>query len=192
MNASPPPRATGRLAETEFIEKARGIRLLVLDVDGVLTDGGIVVGDEGRESKRFHVRDGFAIRCWQRAGGRVAVISGRSSVAVAHRCAELDIEPAIQGAPDKAPVFRQVLDAVGVKPAQTCVLGDDLPDLPMMRAAGIGGAVADAAEELLEQADWISTRPGGCGAVRELIVDLLVAQGHWTAILEHYRLPATS
>jgi 3-deoxy-D-manno-octulosonate 8-phosphate phosphatase (KDO 8-P phosphatase) len=178
------------LSDSEFIERAKSIELLVLDVDGVLTDGGILIDDQGRELKRFYVRDGFAIRTWQRSGRRAAVISGRTSDAVAHRCNELGIEWVHQGLIDKGPAFVRLIASLDLRPRQVCVLGDDLPDLPIMLASGIGAAVADAVGVVRERADWVSQFPGGQGAIRDLIEQLLSAQGLWTAVIEHYARPA--
>jgi YrbI family 3-deoxy-D-manno-octulosonate 8-phosphate phosphatase len=156
-----------------------------------LTDGSIFVDGKGRESKQFFVRDGFAIKCWQRAGGRLAVISGRSAAAVAHRCKELGIDDVVQGAIDKLPAFTALLAKQQMEAAEACAIGDDLPDLPLLTASGIGVAVADAAPEVIERADWVTRAAGGRGAVRELIQELLTAQGSWDATVAHYCRPTS-
>lgn len=160
-----------------------------MDVDGVLTDGSVWMDDHGRDLKRFHIADGFALKSWQRAGHRAAVLSGRYSQAVAVRCRELGIERVIQGRPDKIPPFRSLLGELAVDAGQVCYIGDDLPDLPLVIASGLGATVADAAAEVRARADWVSSVPGGQGAVRELIVALLAAQGRWVEVVEHYSRP---
>lgn len=162
------------------------IRLLVLDCDGVLTDGSIVYDPLGREIKRFFVRDGFAIRCWQRAGKQVAVITGRFSQTLSVRCRELDIAPVIQNAPNKEPAYARLLRMTGCRPEETCVVGDDLPDLPLILAAGLGVAVGDADPLVMDRADLVTTARGGRGAVKEVIEILLDGQGLWQEVVSHY------
>ena len=174
------------LPAEEFRRRAAAIKLLVLDVDGTLTDGGIVVDDCGRETKTFSVRDGFGIRCWLNAGHRAAVLSGRFSQVVAYRCRELGIAPVIQNEPHKGPAFLKLLQEAEVTADEVCMIGDDLPDLPLLLASGIGAAVADAEPEVRAQADWISSAAGGKGAVRQLIEELLVAQGRWLDVVARY------
>lgn len=180
------------LTPEEFIVRARAVRLLILDVDGVLSNGQIVVDERGRETKNFHVRDGFGIRCWRHAGLPVAVLTGRYSVVVAYRCRELGIHPVIQNAPNKIPAYQQLLANMGLTPAQVCYMGDDLPDLPLLLASGLGATVSDAAPEVRQQADWVSSYPGGHGATRELIEKLLDAQGRWAEVVEHYSRALTA
>src|SRR5262249_42424918 len=126
----------------ELAERCRAIELLVLDVDGVLTDGRIIYADNGVELKHFHVRDGSGLALWHQAGKRVAIISGRCSSIVNVRAAELKVAPVIQGAAQKLPAFRQVLEQTGCRPEQTCFIGDDVPDLPVLRYCGLAVAVA--------------------------------------------------
>lgn len=158
---------------------AAGVELLCLDVDGVMTDGGIRLDDNAVETKRFHVRDGTGIRIWTRLGYHVALITGRSGNAVRHRAAELGIEHLIQTSSDKAASLAAVLDEFKLDAAQAAVLGDDLPDLPMMRRAGYAMAVADAVPEVRQAAAFVTTRAGGDGAVREAVEHLLNARGRW-------------
>jgi 3-deoxy-D-manno-octulosonate 8-phosphate phosphatase (KDO 8-P phosphatase) len=162
------------------------IELLCLDVDGVLTDGGIVLDDNGVETKRFHVRDGAGIWLWSKLGYQVALITGRSGQAVAHRARELNVSNVIQASRDKAADMRALLDQLGLEAAQAAVLADDLPDLPMMHLAGYPMAVADAVDEVRDAAAYITTRPGGHGAVREAIEHLVKAKGRWTDVLERF------
>lgn len=160
-------------------ELCRPIELLVLDVDGVLTDGAIIIDDDGRETKAFFVRDGLAIKCWQRAGKKVAVVSARRSKVVERRSEELKIEYVRQGALDKLAVVDEILAAERLQRRQACFVGDDVVDLPSIRAVGLGVAVADAAADVAPAADYITQAAGGRGAVREVIELLLEAQGRW-------------
>ncbi len=158
---------------------AQSIRLLVLDVDGVLTDGGIALSDLGHETKRFHVRDGAGIRMWMHLGLEVALITGRSGMVVHHRARELGIQHVITGSKAKEASFNTLLAQLGLAPSATAMLGDDLPDLPVLRACGFSMAVADASAEVLAVAQFVTHQRGGHGAVREAIEHLLRAQGRW-------------
>ncbi len=159
--------------------KAPRTRLLVLDVDGVLTDGVLVYGASGEEIKRFHVRDGLAMQQARRAGVEVAIVSGRASAAVTRRMSELGVVEVHQGVGDKEALLRGLLARLGVSAAETAVMGDDLPDLPLMRMAGIAMAPVDAAPEVRQAADWVSRLAGGHGAVREAIEWLLRSRKAW-------------
>lgn len=167
-----------------------GIGLLVLDVDGVLTDGRIVWTDGGEELKFFHVRDGAGMKYWRRAGGKLAMITGRGGPAVLRRAKELDVDAVRTGALDKLPAYREVLAELGFTPAQTAVMGDDLPDLPLLERCGFGVAVADAVEEVRQAAGYVTKARGGEGAVREVIELILKNAGRWEGILARYRKPA--
>jgi 3-deoxy-D-manno-octulosonate 8-phosphate phosphatase (KDO 8-P phosphatase) len=169
-------------------DRARKIELLLLDVDGVLTDGTLHYSDDGVETKRFHVRDGSGLKLWQFAGKRIAVISGRRSRAVANRCAELGIEIVKQGAgADKRPAFAEVLAETGLAPERICAVGDDWPDLPLFERCGLAIAPADASRDAIARADYITTVPGGHGAVRDAIEWLLGLTGQWEAATAMYR-----
>jgi len=174
------------LLQQELAARVAAIELLILDVDGVLTDGSVVYAADLWEIKAFHVRDGSAIKWWRQAGKRVGVISGRSSPAVARRTAELGIDHLIQGADAKLPALRAVLAGTGCRPEQTCAVGDDLPDLPLLRNVGLAGAVADAAEEVKQAAHFVTRAPGGRGAVREVVELLLKGQRLWQGVVERY------
>jgi 3-deoxy-D-manno-octulosonate 8-phosphate phosphatase (KDO 8-P phosphatase) len=150
------------------------IRLLVLDVDGVLTDGRLYYGPRGEALKVFHVRDGYGLVQLRRAGIAVAVISGRRSAMVAVRCRELGIEHVYQGIADKLPVFTRLRTRLKLTAAACACIGDDLPDLPLISAAGLGFAVADAHPRVRRAAAHVTRLPGGSGAVRE-VCDLLLA-----------------
>lgn len=162
------------------------IQFLVFDVDGVLTDGSIVLNDLGHETKHFHVRDGFAIKAAADAGLKVGVITGRSSKVVALRMAELGIDFFVQGVKEKAEALELLCARVGLHPSAAAYMGDDLIDLPAMRRCGYAMAVADAAPEVRKIARFVSTLTGGRGAVREAVEHVLKAQGKWGAIVEKY------
>jgi 3-deoxy-D-manno-octulosonate 8-phosphate phosphatase (KDO 8-P phosphatase) len=167
--------------------RAARLKLLVFDVDGVLTDGVIVMHADGTESKHFHIRDGAAMVWAQRMGIPVALLSARTSGATAQRAAQLGIRTVVQGAGSKLEAYEQILRERGLTDEQVSFMGDDLLDLPVMRRAGLSAAPADAAPEVLEQALWVSTRPGGRGAVREFIEMVLRIQGRWDDVLREYR-----
>jgi len=159
--------------------KASRIRLLVLDVDGVLTDGVLVYGPAGEEIKRFHVRDGLAMQAARAAGIEVAIMSGRASAAVTRRMSELGIVEVHQGIVDKAAELRAMLARLGVRADEAAMMGDDLPDLPVMKSAGLGLAPSDAAPEIKRAAAWVSRARGGHGAVREAVEMLLRSRRAW-------------
>jgi 3-deoxy-D-manno-octulosonate 8-phosphate phosphatase (KDO 8-P phosphatase) len=156
------------------LERARRIRLLVLDVDGVLTDGRLYLSPAGEELKVFHVRDGSGLVAVQRAGIAVAIVSGRDSAAVSRRAAELGIRHVRQGVTDKGAELDRLLAELGVEADETACVGDDTPDLPMLRRAGLAIGVADTHPALLEAAHWVTRAAGGRGAVRE-VCDLLLS-----------------
>jgi 3-deoxy-D-manno-octulosonate 8-phosphate phosphatase (KDO 8-P phosphatase) len=156
------------------LERARRIRLLVLDVDGVLTDGRLYLAAAGEELKVFHVRDGSGLVAIQRAGVTVAIISGRDSAAVTRRAGELGIRHVRQGVGDKGAELDRLLAELGVPAEETACVGDDTPDAPMLRRAGLAIGVADAHPALLAAAHWVTKSSGGHGAVRE-VCDLLLS-----------------
>jgi 3-deoxy-D-manno-octulosonate 8-phosphate phosphatase (KDO 8-P phosphatase) len=168
-------------------DRCLGVELLVLDVDGVLTRGGIVHGTGGLEVKEFHVRDGSGLKVWHGCGKRTAVLTGRRSPVVDVRAAELGIGTVVQGAADKLAAFREILAASGVAPAAACYVGDDLPDLPPMRRCGLAVAVADACAEVRADAHYVTRAGGGRGAVREAVELILRCQGAWQAAVDHLR-----
>jgi 3-deoxy-D-manno-octulosonate 8-phosphate phosphatase (KDO 8-P phosphatase) len=170
----------------DIFQRAQQIRLLVLDVDGVLTDGSIMYTDTGQEIKCFHVRDGHGIRMVQQAGIDVALITGRQSAAVAHRAENLRLVHVYQGVRDKLAVLQSLQTTLGVSALETAVVGDDLVDLAMMQQAGLAVAVADAPPEVKQRAHWVTSVVGGRGAVRELCELVLKAKGVWEDLLRHY------
>ncbi len=167
-------------------QRAQKIRLLILDVDGVLTDGRIIYTDSGEELKFFHVRDGHGIRLLQQVGIEVALITGRHSQVVAHRAKNLEITKVYQGVRNKLAVLLALQRELALTAEEIAVVGDDLVDLGMMRRVGLAVAVADAPPEVQEHAHWVTTKPGGRGAVRELAEFILKAQGQWASLLEKY------
>lgn len=160
------------------------LRLLCLDVDGVLTDGGILIDDRGHETKRFHVHDGAGLRMWRSLGLEVAVITGRRGMALRHRLEELGIRIVVGGAGNKVEVFERIAGELGVDASQAAMVGDDLPDLALLRACGYPVAVPDAVAEVKAVARYVTTRPGGNGAVRDAIDHLLRAMGRYDEAVE--------
>jgi 3-deoxy-D-manno-octulosonate 8-phosphate phosphatase (KDO 8-P phosphatase) len=158
---------------------AARIRLLVLDVDGVLTDGGLYYGPSGEDIKRFHAQDGLALVEARRAGLALAVVSGRTSASVTRRLAELGITEVHQGVEDKSAVLAALMTRLGLDPAEVAAMGDDLGDLPLMRRAGLALAPLNAVREVRDAAHWVSRRAGGEGAVREAVELLLRARKAW-------------
>ena len=175
-----------RLPSHELDARAARLKLLLFDVDGVLTDGTVTLGEDGAESKRFSIRDGAALIWARRDGLKVGWISGRVSGATARRAAELGITTAVQGAADKRAALAEILEAHGVTAAETAFMGDDLIDLPVLAQVGLSASPADAADEVRTRAHWVSTRPGGRGAVREFIEMVLKARGRWTGLVQGY------
>jgi 3-deoxy-D-manno-octulosonate 8-phosphate phosphatase (KDO 8-P phosphatase) len=173
-------------AVADLERRLAAVQLLLLDCDGVLTDGGVTWGDDGVEHKTFHIHDGLGIRAWQRAGGRTGIVTGRSSRIVERRAAELGIEFVRQGVDDKLAVAAEIVGQCGLSWEQTAFVGDDLPDLPVVSRCGLGVAVADACPELLAVAALVTRRTGGRGAVREVVERLLRCRGGWDAIVAGY------
>ncbi|HEX4607972.1 MAG TPA: HAD hydrolase family protein [Urbifossiella sp.] len=171
----------------DLAARAGRVRLLLLDVDGVLTDGRIVYADDGTELKRFHVRDGSGLKFWRDTGKRAAVLSGRSSPAVDRRATELGLAPVVQGQGDKLPAFERVLADLGLAADEVCAVGDDLPDLPVLARAGLAVAVADACPEVRAAAHYVTTAPGGAGAVREAVEWLLKLTNEWGRVVGRYQ-----
>jgi 3-deoxy-D-manno-octulosonate 8-phosphate phosphatase (KDO 8-P phosphatase) len=168
-------------------QRAAAVRLLVLDVDGVLTDGRLYFGPDGEAIKVFDVRDGHGIKLLREAGIEVAILSARSSKIVERRALELGIENVVQGAADKAAAFTALAQALRVTPAQCAYIGDDWPDLPVLAQVGLAATVADAAAEVRQAAHWTSAAAGGRGAVRELAEFILRAQGRFESLLQRHQ-----
>jgi len=158
------------------------IKLLILDVDGVMTDGRISIDDQGVETKAFNVKDGYGIRLLLAAGIDVAIITGRRSKSVEHRASDLGIKRIYQGVTDKKAVCIRLLEEKRLTSGQACFIGDDLPDIPLLKFVGLPVAVADAVKEVRETAQYITEKNGGNGAVREVCELILKAQGAWPFI----------
>jgi 3-deoxy-D-manno-octulosonate 8-phosphate phosphatase (KDO 8-P phosphatase) len=167
-------------------EKAARVTLLLLDVDGVLTDGRIIYDADGREIKAFHVRDGHGIKMLQGAGVEVGIITGRRSAVVEVRAGELGIRLLRQGARDKASAWTDILGEKGLAPEQTAYVGDDIVDVLLMRRVGFAAAVSDADAHVVAAADYVASCRGGRGAVREIVEFLLHARGAWEAAAAKY------
>ncbi len=162
------------------------IKLLVLDVDGVLTDGTIVINGDGSESKFFNSLDGHGIRMWRRAGLKIALLSGRISEPTRHRAKQLEIEYVFENCHNKLPALEEFLKQLALPPESVAYVGDDLMDLPVMRYVGFSVAVANAVDDVKKQADFVTIRRGGSGAVREAIEYILKNSGRWQELVERY------
>jgi len=162
------------------------IQLLVLDVDGVLTDGTLIINGDGSESKSFSTLDGHGIRMWQRAGLKVAFLSGRPSEPTKYRAEQLEIDYCLQDCPDKLSVLEGLLKQLGLSARDVAYIGDDLLDLPPIRYVGFGVAVANAVDEVKQYADYVTTHRGGSGAVREVIEYILKNTGRWQELMKRY------
>lgn len=172
--------------EKKLFEIAKGIKLLIIDVDGVLTDGGITLDNEGNEFKTFHVRDGHGIKMLIRAGIIVAIITGRHSKVVERRARELGITEVYQKCYDKNVAFRHLIEKYSVDPKEVAYIGDDIVDISLLKGSGFSVAVADAADEAKAAAMMVTKNNGGRGAVREVCDFLLKAKGLWEGILDEY------
>jgi YrbI family 3-deoxy-D-manno-octulosonate 8-phosphate phosphatase len=163
------------------------IDLLILDVDGVLTDGRIIYDSRGADIKAFHSQDGQGLKYWLRAGHEAAILSGRASRTIRLRAKDLGIRVVYEGAKDKLPVFEKILKRLGRTPDRACYVGDDLVDVPAMARAGFAVAPPGAADETKRVAHYITRREGGAGAVRETIELILKYQGRWDAVVQRYK-----
>ncbi len=162
------------------------IKLLLLDVDGIMTDGRVIYDNNGVETKAFDVKDGHGLKMLQRAGIRVGIITGRQSEVVKHRAAELGIEILYQGAKVKLGPYEEILQDLKLTDAEVAYMGDDLVDLPILRRVGFSVTVSDAVDEVKPWVDYVTIRPGGRGAVREICDLLLKRMGAWEAQTERY------
>jgi len=181
MNPTTSPQKTG----FDFpFQQAAAIRLLILDVDGVMTDGSIIMDQHGHELKAFNVRDGHGIKMLQRAGIRIGIITGRNSAVVSARAADLGIEFVLQGCLNKAEALLQMEQQTGIAPQHCAMMGDDVLDLPPMYPCGLSLAPHDAHHAVLAYADWVSDCDGGRGAIRQAAEGLILAVGEWDAIVK--------
>lgn len=167
-------------------DRCKKIELILSDVDGVLTDGGVLFDNQGIEIKEFCIRDGLGIKIWQKAGFKIGVLTARTSHIVKVRAAEMNVEIVRQGFEDKLPVAKEVMADLGLSAEQVCFIGDDLTDLPVMRHVGLGVAVDDAAPEVRKAADYVTKVPGGRGAVREVVEVLLKSKNRWEGLIRDY------
>jgi len=175
------------MKRADIIRKARLIKAIVADVDGVLTDGGIVYGPKKSELKRFHVHDGLGVLLARRSGLKVLLVSARASQALLRRSREMGVNRLWQGVSDKGRIFDILRREFKLRPHEICYVGDDLPDIPLLAKAGLAVAVPRAAEEVRRMASRITKRHGGEGALREVIEFVLKAQGRWKAAVNAYR-----
>ena len=167
---------------------ARGVRLLLFDVDGVLTDGRILLHADGSESKQYHIRDGTGLVLARRSGLLTGLLSARTSASTTERARQLQIPIVRQGASDKLTVYQEILAEHGLADGEVAFMGDDVQDLPVLTRVGLSCAPADAVPEVRARSRWISSRGGGAGAVRELIELVLRAQGTWDELVSAYLL----
>jgi 3-deoxy-D-manno-octulosonate 8-phosphate phosphatase (KDO 8-P phosphatase) len=172
--------------DERLLEKIRKVKLLILDVDGVLTDGRIIMDDAGLESKAFDVKDGHRLKMLMRSGIDVALLTGRRSRVVEHRAADLGIAEVHQGALNKAEVFSEMLTRRNIHPEETAYVGDDIVDIPVLKRVGFSVAVADAVPEVRNLADYVTHCGGGQGAVREVCELILKAQNRWADVAARY------
>ena len=170
----------------DILEKAALIKLVIFDVDGVLTDGGLIMDKDGHEYKKFHSRDGHGMKMLQRSGVDIAIITGRSSPVVGHRMAGLGVRHVFQGQEDKRLAYGELLKQLGLQPQQTAYVGDDVVDLPVMRQAGLAVAVQDAHPLVRRHAHWQTPSPGGRGAARDVCELIMEAHGVLEAQLAVY------
>ncbi len=175
-------------AKDAFAARAAGLEWLLFDVDGVLTDGGLYFTRWGEQVKRFHVQDGLGLRLAQRAGLKLGLLSGRRSKPLEVRAAELDFDAVILGSKDKLAAFEAFLEKYQTTPRRVAFIGDDLPDLPVLGRCALAFAPADAAEEVRATAHAVLERPGGGGAVREMIEMILKARGDWDKLIAKFSL----
>ncbi len=178
-----PPGALCRLTPAELARRAQRLAWLLLDVDGVLTDGRLTFGPDGGVSKSFHTKDGFGIGLARRAGLKVGTLSLRDDPALDHRAAELTLDAVVHGRRDKGDTFEQFLRRRRLRPEQVAYAGDDWPDLPVLARCGLSLAPADAAAEVAAQVDVVVAAAGGQGAVREMVELILKARGDWDGLV---------
>jgi len=170
----------------DVLAKAAQIRLVIFDVDGVLTDGSLFIGDDGEEYKAFHSRDGHGMKMLHATGVEIGIITGRTSNVVRHRMTSLGIQHVYQGQQEKLPAFMELIGKLGLEPQQVAYVGDDVVDLPILTRAGLAVAVADAHALVKRHAHWTTPNGGGRGAARDICELIMEAQGTLDASLQHY------
>jgi 3-deoxy-D-manno-octulosonate 8-phosphate phosphatase (KDO 8-P phosphatase) len=174
------------MMKKDIKEKLKRIKLLILDVDGVMTDGRIIMDDEGHEIKNFNVRDGHGLKILQRYGIKVAILTGRQSKVVEHRAKDLEIKDVYQKVFNKKEVFEKILKKHKLSPNEAAFIGDDIVDIPVLRRVGFSIAVADAADVVKKSVDYVAKNRGGRGAIREVCEMILQAQDKWKEIASKY------
>lgn len=174
------------MIDEDILTRARAVKVLVFDVDGVLTDGSLFYGDDGQEYKAFNSRDGHGIKMMRDSGVEAAILTGRTSKVVLHRARNLGISRIIQGAHDKLVAYQAMLAETGLKPEQIAYMGDDLVDLPVMRRCGLACTVPDAPEAVKARSHYVARAGAGRGAAREVCELIMQAQGSWQAQLARY------
>ena len=175
--------------DEELAEKIKGVRWLVLDVDGVLTDGCVIMDDDGRETKHFNVRDGHALKMMIRFGYNIMFLTGRRSRVLEHRAKDLGVTEIHQKILNKLEYFSEFMGKRGISFSEVAYMGDDIVDIPLMKRAAFSATVADAAEEVPPLVDYVSPYRGGAGAVRDVCKMILKTQGKWKEVAERYHFP---
>jgi 3-deoxy-D-manno-octulosonate 8-phosphate phosphatase (KDO 8-P phosphatase) len=171
----------------QLVRKIEKVRIILMDVDGVMTDGGLFYGNQGEEIIKFNIQDGFGIRMARLAGLKTGLITGRHSEAVSRRARELKIDMVIQGVYHKLPAYLEILKSTGYTDNDVCYIGDDLLDLDIMERAGLAVAPSDGRNEIRQIADFITEEPGGRGAVRKVIETVIKGQGKWDEVIKQIR-----
>jgi 3-deoxy-D-manno-octulosonate 8-phosphate phosphatase (KDO 8-P phosphatase) len=170
----------------EILKRAKNIKLVVFDVDGVLTDGSLFYGDDGQEYKAFNSRDGHGMKMLQESGVQIGIITGRTSEVVLHRMKNLQVQHIYQGRLEKLPAFEELISMLGVKPDQVAYVGDDVVDLPIMIRVGLAITVPNAHDLAKQHAHWITPKPAGAGAARDICEMIMKAQGTYDAAIAKY------
>lgn len=174
------------LSEQDILEKAKAVKLVIFDVDGVLTDGSLFFGDDGQEYKAFNSLDGHGMKMLQQSGVRIAIITGRTSEVVRHRMNNLKIDLVYQGQLDKLPAYRQILADLKLQPHEVAYVGDDVVDLPVMLRVGLAIGVDNAHQLTKQHAHWVTPRGGGKGAARDVCEMIMRAQGQFEQRMQEY------
>jgi 3-deoxy-D-manno-octulosonate 8-phosphate phosphatase (KDO 8-P phosphatase) len=172
----------------DVLNNVRSLKLLILDVDGVLTDGNVIMDDAGREMKHFNVRDGHGLKMLMRSGVEVVFLTGRQSAVVEHRARDLGVLEVHQGAKNKLEWYPEIVEKRGLTGSQVGYVGDDIVDVPFMKRVGFAVAVADAADNVRHMAHYVTIKKGGRGAVREICDMILKIQGQWDEVVKKYEL----
>ncbi|MEC9093073.1 MAG: HAD hydrolase family protein [Planctomycetota bacterium] len=170
----------------ETLAISRGVKLLLSDVDGVLTDGKLIYSDAGLEAKAFHVRDGLGVKLWRRCGYKFGLITARESKTVQKRADELNVDFVFQSSPEKFRTIGEIAEREAIELSEICYVGDDLHDLSAIEKVGLGAAVNDAADEIQTAADLVLSKNGGDGAIRELVEFLLKSKGEWEKTIKPF------